>query len=1024
MWIRSDTIDTSRGFFNTRDPGRYDCLNLRYDSAAWGGGADDTVTAFVSTSTGDGVVEGQAHAQTTSWQHVALTWASGQTPKLYVDGVLQAPSFTTGDQGGTVRNATKVIVGRGERDTASSWLGLIDDVRIYERPLSAAEVAELANLDPVAVDDGYEAECGGQLVVEAAAGVLANDGDADAGPAALTASLIDDVSQGQLALHADGSFEYTPNPDALGTDRFTYQPYDGLEYGNVATVAITLLAPPPPAVTVTPLLTNDTTPQLTGTVDDPAATIAVTVARTQYAAVNNGDGTWTLPDNAIGPPLASGVHDVLAAATNADNSTGYDETADELTIDTTAPTGPTSAEAADAFHVLVAFGEPVGQATAERTANYTITDPQGRTVAVASAARQADTSCVLISLSQALTDGTTYRLAVEGVEDLAGNAVGPGAEATFLYRRVDEGLLAWWTFDEDGGTLAADATGNGRDLQVFGAVWTPAGRIGGAYAFDGSIGNYLLDEDGEDYLNGLSAFTVAMWIQADATGTDRGVFTTRDPGRYDCINLRFDASAWAGGASNALTAFVSTTAGDGTIEGEPDSQGTDWQHVALSWASGGELVLYVDGRAQSPSFTTGPLGGTIRNATKLILGKGEADVASSWQGLIDEVRIYARQLAPAEVSALAASPTVLALHRNDGAHRPSELTAVAVQFSHDVSASLDAADLAARNDTTGRAVDLSAAVFTYDAQTYTGRWDLAAVAVEPGYHTLTLSAGGITNLHRMPLDGDGNGDGGDNYQATILVAVRGDADCNGIVDWADYVAARDAFGSAGAGWGGGDCDYDGVVGVTDYLALKRNFGTDLTPPPAPPGPLATTAGRMTLGFDGPVINEFMADNDNTLTDEDGDDPDWIEVHNLAAAAVDLTGWKLIDSNSKWVFPGMSLGAGGYRVIFASDKDRRDPAGELHTNDRLSAGGRYLGLPDGTGRVVHEYNEYPEQLEDISYGLGAGSLIDGIGHGEREFAPGRRALRRATRRLRRDVPPLNGLIELRTPRHSHRRRGGL
>ncbi|EXC02157.1 biofilm-associated domain protein, partial [Acinetobacter baumannii 625974] len=39
------------------------------------------------------------------------------------------------------------------------------------------------------------------------------------------------------------------------------------------------------------MLTNDSTPALTGTVSDPTATVVVNVDGVDYPAVNNGDGT-------------------------------------------------------------------------------------------------------------------------------------------------------------------------------------------------------------------------------------------------------------------------------------------------------------------------------------------------------------------------------------------------------------------------------------------------------------------------------------------------------------------------------------------------------------------------------------------------------------------------------------------------------------------------------------------------------------------------------------------------------------
>jgi len=93
----------------------------------------------------------------------------------------------------------------------------------------------------------------------------------------------------------------------------------------------------PPMVTVETLVTNDTTPELGGTVEDAAATIDVLVAGNSYSATNNGDGTWTLPDDAIDPALAVGTYDVAVTVTDWLGHVHTDETTDELVIDPTPP---------------------------------------------------------------------------------------------------------------------------------------------------------------------------------------------------------------------------------------------------------------------------------------------------------------------------------------------------------------------------------------------------------------------------------------------------------------------------------------------------------------------------------------------------------------------------------------------------------------------------------------------------------------------------------------------------------------
>jgi len=68
-----------------------------------------------------------------------------------------------------------------------------------------------------------------------------------------------------------------------------------------------------------------------------------------------------------------------------------------------------------------------------------------------------------------------------------------------------------------------------------------------------------------------------------------------------------------------------------------------------------------------------------------------------------------------------------------------------------------------------------------------------------------------------------------------------------------------------------------------------------------------------------VINEFMADNNSTLEDSYGRFSDWIELYNASTGAVSLAGWSLtVDAANlhQWVFPAVTLPAGGYRVVFA------------------------------------------------------------------------------------------------------------
>lgn len=122
-----------------------------------------------------------------------------------------------------------------------------------------------------------------------------------------------------------------------------------------------------------------------------------------------------------------------------------------------------------------------------------------------------------------------------------------------------------------------------------------------------------------------------------------------------------------------------------------------------------------------------------------------------------------------------------------------------------------------------------------------------------------------------------------------------------------------------------------------------------------------------------VINEILAGNGAGIRDVDGDRSDWIELHNNGIAPVDIGGYYLTDDSAlltKWQFPATILPAGGYLLVFASDKNRAVSGQELHTNFKLTGAGEYLALVDSNGTtVLDSHNPFPNQKDDVSYGPG-------------------------------------------------------
>ena len=117
-----------------------------------------------------------------------------------------------------------------------------------------------------------------------------------------------------------------------------------------------------------------------------------------------------------------------------------------------------------------------------------------------------------------------------------------------------------------------------------------------------------------------------------------------------------------------------------------------------------------------------------------------------------------------------------------------------------------------------------------------------------------------------------------------------------------------------------------------------------------------------------LINEFMAKNNTTIQDEDGDFSDWIEIYNTTNSTINLLNYSLSDDNNnlnKWIFPDISISPHSYLLVFASQKNRLD-TNELHSNFKISSSGEELYLLNNLGTIIDQTN--PVNLsDDESYG---------------------------------------------------------
>lgn len=142
------------------------------------------------------------------------------------------------------------------------------------------------------------------------------------------------------------------------------------------------------------------------------------------------------------------------------------------------------------------------------------------------------------------------------------------------------------------------------------------------------------------------------------------------------------------------------------------------------------------------------------------------------------------------------------------------------------------------------------------------------------------------------------------------------------------------------------------------------------PCPHRPLLLAAALAAATASHAQVVINEVCAANWTGPTDNFGEREDWIELYNTGAAAVDLSGWYLSDSqnnNTKYqIPPGTSIAANGRLLFWCSGRGTTAPP--LHTSFKItqSAGERAV-LSNASGAIVDNFQIIEPTQADHSWG---------------------------------------------------------
>ena len=112
---------------------------------------------------------------------------------------------------------------------------------------------------------------------------------------------------------------------------------------------------------------------------------------------------------------------------------------------------------------------------------------------------------------------------------------------------------------------------------------------------------------------------------------------------------------------------------------------------------------------------------------------------------------------------------------------------------------------------------------------------------------------------------------------------------------------------------------------------------------------SSDTGDNTVDITAPplVINEVLASNHTTNTDNAGEHNDWVEIYNTGSTIVQLDGFYLSDDQqepTKYAMPaGVGINAGGFIAVWCDGQPEQQTEIEYHTNFKLNRAADFVFL---------------------------------------------------------------------------------
>src|SRR3989344_5667051 len=556
---------------------------------------------FFEHNDGSAIVRSSTALNDNVWHHVVGTYdTTANEMKVYVDGVLEGTETETVDVSSTA--LTNYV---GIRSDGLPFIGLIDDLRVYSRALSASEVSQLYNDGTSSILTAVQ----GQAVPSVA---FATE---EKGPAPVAYWKFDE-GQGQTAYddstnNNDGTLGSAAGSDTNDPAWITGdQCISGKCLKFDGTDDYVLMA-------------DSASLQISGNITMSAWVKTGNITNNSFIFGKGTDGSKGYVLKSEGDGFYAAFTDTLGAR---HTSPGYTHVANTWYY-----VAATYDGSSFCFYVN---GVSVGSCTSTSTTIST------------------DTSQLKFGINSAggnlflgfIDDPKIYnyaRTAAQIKSDYAsrGSTSGVGAQIGNQSAWIINGLVGYWKMDEASWSGAAgevlDASGAGNNGVRAGNATTAAGKFGNGGSLDGT-GDYVNAGNNSSLNFTTSDFTISVWLKAtDAGGTviERGLSQT------DGYSIMYDPYFhFLTHQSGAYTYCRSQTAVSTTA----------WQHwVAVR--QGANMRLYLNGKEDTP-YTGGDctaISNPVTSTRNFNIGTGNTwgDTA----GTTDEVRVYNRALSVKEI---------------------------------------------------------------------------------------------------------------------------------------------------------------------------------------------------------------------------------------------------------------------------------------------------------------------------------------------------------------------------------------